>query len=208
MKIAFIDESGSPAPADGRRFFIVAALVTDSSRAIELHVKRTRRSLQLHSPLSELKAAHSQPTVIKRFLTAIGQEPNHIYAVVVDKQGAKPAQSELIYHWAIGQLILHAVREHPNLHIYLDKRYTNRRQRLELEETIRQMIADVPRQIVVIEQVDSTAYPGLQAVDFVAWALAHKHETGNTWAASLIAHQVVVEEINVAKKLAARPGSR
>jgi len=169
--IAFIDESGTPSPADGQRHLVIAALVTDSSRAIELHVKRARRTLRLRSPLSELKAAHSRPAVIRRLLEALGQELCNIYAVIVDKQGLPEEYTEQVYRAAIGRVVLHCVHDYPHLHIYLDKRYTKHRQRIELEQTIRHTIAAVPGHVVIVEQVDSVAYPGLQAVDFIAWAL-------------------------------------
>ncbi len=208
MKVAFIDESGSPSPNDNKQFFVVAALITNSSRAIELHVKRTRRTLRVRSPRNELKATHSRPVVIKRLLKAIGQEECDIYAVVVDKHGIKPELAETVYRVAVGRTVLRCVQDHPELHLYLDKRYTNHRQRLELERVMRKAIASIPEHIVIIEQVDSTAYPGLQAVDFVAWALAQKHEQNEVWAREIIAHCIVAEEIIEAKKLAALPGSR
>jgi hypothetical protein len=75
MKIAFVDESGSPSPNDRRRFFVVAALVVDSERPFELAIKQARRLLRLRSPLSELKASTSQPKVIKPLLMKLAQIP-------------------------------------------------------------------------------------------------------------------------------------
>jgi hypothetical protein len=208
MKIAFVDESGSPSLADGSQFLTVAALVTDSSRAIELCVKRARRALRLHSPLGELKAAHSRPIVIKRLLNALAQESCGIYALIVDKRGIGEHQAEQVYRAAVGQLVLHCVTDWPDLRIYLDKRYTHRRQQIELEFAIRQAIAGAPGHIVLVEQLDSQGCPGLQAVDFVAWAIAQKYTQGENWAASLIACNIVKEELVMAKKLAALPGGR
>ncbi|MFQ6014710.1 MAG: hypothetical protein ACE5NP_04630 [Anaerolineae bacterium] len=45
------------------------------------------------------------------------------------------------------------------------------------------------------------------AVDFVAWALARKHESAEEWA-DIIASRVVVVEIVRGTKIAALPGGR
>ena len=63
-------------------------------------------------------------------------------------------------------------------------------------------------QIVLIEQSDSWAVPGLQAVDFVAWAFGQKHGLGEGWAAQIIAEKVIVEEKVRGTKIAALPGGR
>ena len=49
------------------------------------------------------------------------------------------------------------------------------------------------RQCPVIEQEDSTSQPGLQAVDFVAWALRRKFEGDAAWAAIIEKRVVVLE---------------
>ncbi len=208
MHIAFIDESGTPSPADGTTFFIVAALVVKSSRAIGQHVRRTRRALKRRERTSELKASRSDPKIIRRLLQAIDNESCDLYAMIVDKSGVQAADSEYVYRAAVSLLVLHCVRDHPHLHVYLDKRYTNRRQRMELEQTIQQTIATIPEQVVIIKQADSTAHPGLQAVDFIAWAFAQKYIRVETWAAEVISSHVRVEQVLPGKKLAALPGGR
>ncbi len=79
---------------------------------------------------------------------------------------------------------------------------------MQLERAIREAIADVPDQVVLIEQQDSWAEPGLQAVDFVAWAFEQKHAQGNNWAAHIIASKVMVEEKVWGTKIAAWLGGR
>jgi hypothetical protein len=61
--------------------------------------------------------------------------------------------------------------------------------------------------VVIIEQEDSIAQPGLQAVDFVAWALRRKHEGDATWA-EIIEERVIALEALSVNKSAALPGGR
>lgn len=182
-------------------------LVTASSRAIELHVRRARRSLHRQDPVSELKAAQSEPRTIGRLLEAIADEACEIYAVAVDKRRLDPDQAETVYQVAIARAIAHAAERHPRLHVHVDKRYTKLRQRMALEQRIREALAHIPDQVVVVEQADSTTQPGLQAVDFVAWALRRKYEGDVQWAA-IISEKIVVQETVKGKKIAALPGGR
>ena len=145
--------------------------------------------------------------VISKLLEAIGGEPCEICTIIVDSAGSKIISAEIVYQLAIARDIAHATERHSHLHIYLDKRYTNLKQRRALEQRIREAIAHIPDQVVIIEQFDSTAYPGLQAVDFVAWAIRRKHEGNGAWA-ELIQDRVVAEELIRGKKIAALPGGR
>jgi len=96
MHFAYVDESGAPSAGDGNRYFAVAVLILPAPRAIELHIRRARRSLHRRMPSAELKAAQSAPVVISKLLEAIGSEPCEICAVIVDKRGVKDHQAEII----------------------------------------------------------------------------------------------------------------
>lgn len=196
-----------PSPTDGSDCFVVAILVTASSRAIELHVRRTRRSLHRQAPLSELKAAQSEPRTIQRLLEAIADEDCEIFAVTVDKRGIRESQAETVYQLAVARTIALAAEQHPRLHIHIDKRYTKLRQRIALEQRIREALAHIPNQAVVIEQSDSTVQAGLQAVDFIAWALRRQCEGDEQWA-TIIARKVGMVEKLKGNKIAALPGGR
>ena len=169
MLDAFVDESGSPSPADGGRCFAVAVLVTASPRVYPSSMyARARRGLHRQTASGELKAAQTEERVVRRLLLAIADETCEIYGVIVDKRYATDASAETLYQTAVAHVIASAVGRHPELHIVVDRRYTKSSQRLRLEKTIREAIAAIPDQVVIIEQADSTALPGLQAVDFVA----------------------------------------
>ena len=208
MLTGFVDESGTPSPASRERFFTGALLLVQAPRRIEKLVRRIRRSLHRRARTSELKAARSHPRVIRRLLTRLAATECEIYVTVVDKQGIAPQQSEAVYRAAVASVVRHCVERHPQVNLYLDKRYTNRTQQVQLEQTIREAIAHVPMQVVLIEQLDSWAVPGLQAVDFVAWAFAQKHALDDDWAAQIVARKVIVEEKVWGTKIAALPGGR
>lgn len=140
-------------------------------------------------------------------LAAIAEESCEIYGVVVDKAGLPAGEAEGWYQEAIAVAVAAAVEIHPQLHVLLDKRYTNPHQRRQLEERIRLAIVHVPDQVVLIEQGDSTLHPGLQAVDFVAWALRRQAEGVEEWAA-IIEKRIVSLRTIPGNKTAALPGRR
>lgn len=117
-------------------------------------------------------------------------------------------QAEAAYRAAVAHVVLACVERHPHLSVYIDKRYTKRAQRIALEQTIRLSIAAIPDQVVLIEQVESWSQPGLQAVDFVAWAFRQRHAMHSDWAVELIANRIISEEVVEGIKIAAWPGSR
>lgn len=192
---------------DGSNCFVVAILVTASSRAIELHVRRTRRSLHRQAPLSELKAAQSEQRTIQRLLKAIADEDCEIFAVTVDKCGIRERQAETVYQMAVARTIALAAERHPHLHVHVDRQYTKLRQRIALEQQIRVALAHIPNQAIVIEQSDSTVQAGLQAVDFIAWALRRQCEGDAQWT-TIIAPKIVMIEKLQGNKIAALPGGR
>ena len=208
MITGFIDESGTISPGDASDVYTIALLLTHDPRPVEALIRRLRQSLHRRERTSELKAAQSDPTIIRRLLTRIGETESEIYIIVVDKIDMISGQSELIYQGAVARVVRHCLEYHPEVQLFLDKRYTKRSQRLQLEQTIREAIADVSGQVVLLEQAESWSVPGLQAVDFVAWAFQQKHAFGKPWAAEILADNTVVEEKVRGIKIAVSPGSR
>ena len=81
------------------------------------------------------------------------------------------------------------------MNICLDRRYTNERQRFELETRIRESIQDLPQKVVMIQQENSISRKELQAVDAVAWAFFQKYERDNASFYQLISSKIIAEEI-------------
>ena len=201
----FLDESGDVVPFSGSRHLVIAVLITRNPRPIEpcpeqsrrVHVKRARRSLRRRARIDELKAADVETTVTERLLRAIAEEDVEIMVVIVNKQAIlrPPADSEDIYREAVTRVVRHGVERHPRLELWLDKRYTKPALRHRLEKTIREGIAGLSQQVVLLHQEDSWKQRGLQAVDHVAWALYQKYERGDDRLYKIFEAKVVVEEV-------------
>jgi hypothetical protein len=171
---AYLDESADVAPFSGSRFLVVAVLVTESPRPIELHVRRARQSLGRKVRLDELKATWSEPRVIVRLLNSIAQEEISVVAVMVDRRAIvrPPAELEDIYRIAVARAIRHCLARWPQMHLYLDKRYTNPKLRQSLERVVGAALTPGDNEGLLIWHEDSRGQLCLQAVDSVAWAIA------------------------------------
>ena len=110
-------------------------------------------------------------------------------------EASLPKDSEDLYRQAAGRTVRLCVERWQQLEIVLDKRYTQEHLRRKLEWQIRQEIADIPGQTVLIRQADSQTVKALQAVDFVAWAAGQKYVRGDESYFELIRNKVLVEEV-------------
>lgn len=208
MITGFVDESGTLSPGGEPDIYTVALLLTPDPKRLGVLIRRLRHALGRRDRSSELKAAQSNSTVIRRLLAKLAETESDIYITVVDKTGLQSSQAEPVYRAAVARVIRSCVERHPEVQVFLDKRYTKRSQRQQLEQAVRETIVHVPGQLVLLEQVESWSLPGLQAVDFVAWAFQQKYANKDPWAAQIIAELVVSEETVRGIKIAALPGGR
>ncbi len=87
------------------------------------------------------------------------------------------------------------LKRHSRLQLWIDKRYTNRAARDALEAQLREAVADIPQQVLLLRQEDSRRQRGLQAVDSVCWAFYRKYEHGDPSLCSLLGNRIVAEDL-------------
>lgn len=166
------------------------------TRPIELHIKRALKNYGASLSSGKMKATASREKVIDRLLKAIADESVSIIATIVDKRTMLHPLSdpEALYRWTVAQTTRLVVSKWPRVDICLDKRYTNKTLRYLLEREIRESVADLHQEVVIIRQEDSIANKLLQAADYVAWAFFQKYERGDERFYRLIADKVIAEE--------------
>ena len=197
MHYAFLDESGTVGVPGGTHFLIVAILNAVHPRDVELPVRRALKKYGPSLSRGEIKASDFEEKAIARLLEAIAREDVSILTTIVDQSVIirPPPEMEEIYRQAVARTVYHLVERWPRIHICLDRRYTNERQRFALEAEIREAIQDLPQKVVLIRQEDSINRKELQAVDAVAWALFQKYERDNSQFYDIISSKVVLEEV-------------
>jgi hypothetical protein len=194
---AFLDESGTVGASKGTHFLVVAVLAAENPRDLELPVRRALKKQERGLIKSELKAAHNSEKANFRLLEAIAKHDVGIVAVIVDQQAIlrPPEDPEEIYRQAAARAVRLLVEHCPKVEICLDKRYTHKPLRYELERRIREDLVDIFPQMVLLRQESSQERKELQAVDVVAWAFFQKYERGNPRFYEVIAPRVLAEEV-------------
>lgn len=202
MKYAYLDEFGGVShKVEQDRYLIVAALITDAPRQLDLLINRTRQRFDVLRPKSELKATHAPDPVIRWILSRVAGLDVTLIVVVKDKLALSkfPKDPEELYRQTVAHPIRHCVLRWPEVEVVIDKRYTQEHLRTKLEWRVRSGIADIPGQTVLIRQADSQTVKGLQIVDFVAWAAGQKYLHQDDSYFELVKTKVAVEEVLVAK---------
>lgn len=197
LQYAFLDESGTVSPFAGSHFLVVALVSISQPRPLEAHIRRAHKKYGTSLGSGEMKADGSREVVVEEILKAICREPVAIVTVAVDKQKITrpPPDPEDIYRRLVSLAVGHLMRRWPRVDVCLDKRYTAERLRYRLEREIREAVADLPHEVLIIHQEDSIARKELQAADFVAWAVFQKYEHGDGRFYNILAHRLVVEEL-------------
>jgi hypothetical protein len=202
LHFAYIDEAGSVALSLDNHIIVVAALCTGNPQAIVKVIRKIRKKYLSPGTSGELKAKKESNQLVEALLTSLARETIEIYTVIIDRKiiQAPPQDPENIYRWVAARLVAKLVKQYPAMEITLDRRYTKEHLRYSLERSIREEISDLPQQYLLIRQEDSVSIKGLQAVDFVAWAMYQKYERGDNHFHQLI-EPVIIEEELITKKV-------
>lgn len=196
MHYAYLDEFGGVSQAiEHDRHLIIAALVTDTPRQLDLLTTRARRRFDVLGAIPELKATHSSEKITRWMLSKIARLDVALLVVVQDKKDLSkfPKAPEDLYRQIAAHTVRLCVERWPLLEVVLDKRYTQQHLRTKLEWQIRQCVTDIPEQAVVIRQVESQREKGIQVVDFVAWAAGQKYQRGDNSYLEMLAKRMFVE---------------
>ncbi len=191
----FVDESGDPAPFSSQPLILVA-LLSQSSRPLELLIKHAFKKTSQRMKGGELKASRLQGNVIEQVLNGISRLPVSIIGVEIDKRSIvkPPEDAEELYSLAAARLARMCLERYPRLELHFDKRYSNVARQRWLERWIRDELADYSGTSFIMVQDDSTTNKPLQAADFLAWAAGKcAHGDHKYW--EIVREKIVAYEI-------------
>lgn len=168
----------------------------ENPRPIENIITKAQKKYGTSLASGELKAKKSEQQLIKHVLDVLAQEKIEIYSIIIDRRilGKALQDPEDIYRWAVTRLIRKMVARYPRIEITLDRRYTKEGLRYKLEKFIREGVSETPQQYLLIRQEDSQPVRGLQAVDFISWAIYQNFEHENDEYYRQVAPRIVDEE--------------
>lgn len=201
LRYAFMDESGTVGASTGTHFLVVAITSTATPRNLE---KIARNAFKYASKkfgskftANELKATSFDEKIVLRLLSEIAHEDVAITATIVDQYAIRvpPKDVEEIYQQAAAWTIRRLAENFPRLDLSIDKRHTNARLRLLLEKAIRDEVASLPYQNIIIQQESSVLRQELQTADAVAWAIFQKYERGDARFYDIIESKIADEMV-------------
>lgn len=189
MTDAFVDESFLS--YDDKLFVVVVSVASSNRRAIARNVQRLKRIPKLKAK-AELKATLSPPRIIRKLLECLARETDiAIFVAMWQGEKKKAGDYEELYRRLAARCILQTVKRSQRVDVYVDKRYTDRKSQGKLEQTIRESIAIVPKNVVRIFQEDSRVVKELTAPDFMAWAISQRYGRANSEFYNLFRSRIV-----------------
>ncbi len=179
----FLDESGDLGKS-GSPTFTIALLSTSNAMDIKRIIKKTKqRKLKRHKrDIPELKANSSSPKIRKYVLRAIAACDCEINCIIVDKKKIFDylfKNKNKLYNYVCGILMEELNPNISKIDLIIDKKDSKKLLREDFNQYIRQRLIEygITCQLE-IAHLNSYEHQGLQAIDFVAWAIQRKETTG------------------------------
>ena len=195
MQYLFIDESGNLGFGEkSGKFFIITLLLTDDEVPLSRILKGVRKRLG-KPKLFELKAAKSSDVVRETVLNGLVKENVQILTIILNKNKVLPKlqkKKDKLYNYVAGQILNELTILDENVNIICDKRSGKRVIRQDFDNYILNKLL-VKKDGIRISHFESYNSAGLQAVDFVSWAIFRKHEYGDERFYNIIRDKIVLE---------------
>jgi hypothetical protein len=196
---AFLDES--PSLSDPEHFFVVALVATKAAHLTTLRrlPKRVRTRVlgkQLRN-VPELKFYNSDERIRQRMMTLIARQDVGLAIFIVDKQGRRIGDTPLHYGVVVGSAVrTYLTAIYPHLHLTVDKKYTSPSERTKFQQVVERMVVAAAPEATfsLTAQVESQREPLIQLADFVAGAVHHKYNRGNSLYFDIIRERIVLEQ--------------
>jgi Protein of unknown function (DUF3800) len=203
MHYLFIDESGELGiNAGSSEFFLITALCTENLKALEKRVWKEKAKLinagwpkdieikgtsiwgSPHNPRIPKPISERREVIMGEILTSLSAGPNKVHYSIAKKKHLSShimkAEYGIAYNFLCGTLLCRAYPKHfaGPLEIVVDQRSKETHSKMKFDGYVEtRLIGDCQHETdLVISHAESHDVPGLQAVDFLSWALFRKYE--------------------------------
>ncbi len=179
----YLDESGDLGKS-GSRFFIVAMLSNQEPNELERVIKRLRhRKLKkTMKSLSELKGNNSSKVIREYLLKQLMKTNSEIHIIAVNKQKVRDDLFDVkskLYNYITGILVERSEIYADYLNLIVDMRDSRNLIQDDFNNYVTKKFKEkLPMIHIAISHKNSMEEPGLQVVDFVAWAANRKYSFG------------------------------
>ncbi|MBN3037200.1 MAG: DUF3800 domain-containing protein [Candidatus Diapherotrites archaeon] len=195
----FLDESGDTGfkKSGSSKFFVITILLTRDELGIKRAVKRVRqRKLKKKmKQLPEIKANNSSDTTRRRFLTDLAGLDIDVLSIILSKDTVyeylRSKQTKL-YHYLANLILNECSLTGEEVHLIVDKRERKRLVRDDFDDYIKRNNNQC--KTITVSHFGSKNSAGLQAVDFLSWAVFRKYESSDGSYYSLIKDKIITEK--------------
>ncbi|MCK4717624.1 MAG: DUF3800 domain-containing protein [Thermoplasmata archaeon] len=196
-RYVFIDESGDLGQY-GSRFFTMAAVVVTEPKFTSRIIKKLRqRKLKKNiRQLPEIKANNSNRMIREYVLKKVQELDCEIFSIVVEKESIQEHLFEVknqLYSEICGERLEKIDMDSGTLRIVIDKKDTNTLLRKGFDQYLHKRM-DGSGAKITIEHKPSHLSNELQVVDFIAWAIQRKFNTGDCSYYPIIEEKIINRE--------------
>ena len=192
----YIDESGDLGQFGSKYFTVAAVIVTDNKFLYRIVKKLRQRKLKKKiKQLPEIKANNSDRLIREYILNKVKNLDCKIIAIVVKKDHIVDhlfKVKDKLYNYLCGILMEKIILPKHKIIIIIDKKHTNTLIREDFNQHIRRKLVSRNKDIKVeIYHKPSYTSNELQVVDFVAWSINRKFNTGDDYYYNIIENKII-----------------
>lgn len=208
MTYLFIDESGDIGLKKGSSvWFVITLLVTRDRAIVDGLIEGIRTTMEANRdrPVRELHAHRARDWVRADVLAGLAAAcaDCKVFCVALNKQALHDqlrTKGRLLYDYAVDTLLdhLHAAKLIPpeeDIELVIDEHGANAMIRRKFEHYVDENLEAWGPGGATVRARPSYADAGLQAVDFISWALFRKYEHGDTHFYDMIKSNIADEHI-------------
>jgi len=206
MSYIFLDESGDL--GFGKRsskWFLFTLVVVDDERVLERVVKKVWRAIRRkHKHVGELHASHEKSITRTRMLQMLsGIENLKIMAIIFNKNKVHTDlqnQKNYLYNYTANIILdrlinMNHIDRDQRISLIVDRKDTKKNLRENFISYITNAMRKRERNKFKMSLATSHDEKGLQAVDFISWAIFRKYEKGDFEFYEIIKSKIIDERL-------------
>jgi hypothetical protein len=202
----FLDESGDLGFSENSsKWFLFTMAVIDDPRKLEHVIKKIRKTLNKKHKRkhSELHSYHVDTITRKRVLKALVELDISVVTIILNKEkvyiGLKDQKNHL-YNYTANILLdrfinTNLIDDEHNLILVVDRKYTKKNLQNNFIAYITKAMQKRRKGGFTMSLAASHDEKGLQAVDFISWAIFRKYEQGDYEYYEIIKEKIIDERL-------------
>lgn len=202
----FLDESGDLGfKSKSSKWFIFTLVVVEDNRSLERVIKKERKNLKkkYQKSFSELHAYHCDDITRKRVLKSLAELDISVVTTILNKEKVYidfQNQKNYLYNYSANILLerlinKNIIRDDDILDLVVDKKDTKKNLKNNFINYITEGMDSRRNGNFKMQLSKSHEEKGLQAVDFLSWAIFRKYEKGDYEFYEIIKDKIIEESL-------------